>query len=58
VTFQWATYFDASDAAGQARLFGGIHIQADDFAGRRIGAACGKAAWERAQAYYDGLVAS
>jgi hypothetical protein len=58
VTFQWATYFDASDGAGQARLFGGIHIPADDFTGRRIGAQCGKAAWERAQQYYSGQVAS
>ena len=58
VTFQWATYFDASDAAGQARLFGGIHIQADDFMGRRIGAQCGKDAWARALQLYSGRVAS
>jgi hypothetical protein len=56
VTLQWATYADAADQAGLARLYGGIHIPADDFAGRRVGAACGKAAWERAQDYYAGLV--
>lgn len=55
VTLQWATYADAADQAGLARLYGGIHIPADDFAGRRVGAACGQAAWERAQAYYAGL---
>jgi hypothetical protein len=55
VTLQWATYADAADQAGLARLYGGIHIPADDFAGRRVGAACGQAAWERARAYYAGL---
>ena len=52
----WATYFDAADQAGQSRLFGGIHFQADDFAGRITGAACGKDAWQLAQRYYAGLV--
>jgi len=54
VVLQWATYFDASDQAGQSRLFGGIHIQADDFTGRRLGSACGIAAWELARTYFDG----
>lgn len=36
---QWGTYFDAADQAGQSRLYGGIHVQADDFDGRRVGAA-------------------
>ena len=55
VTLQWATYADAADQAGLARLYGGIHIPADDFAGRQVGAACGRGAWERARAYYAGL---
>jgi hypothetical protein len=54
LTLQWATYADAADQAGLARLYGGIHIPADDFAGRRTGAACGIAAWERARLYYVG----
>jgi hypothetical protein len=49
---QWATYYDAADDAGRSRLFGGIHIQADDFAGRKIGSACGRAAWQVAQTYF------
>jgi hypothetical protein len=49
VRLEWATYYDAADQAGQSRLFGGIHIQADDFAGRIIGAQCGKDAWALAQ---------
>ncbi len=46
---QWATYFDAADQAGQSRIWGGIHVSADDFAGRRIGSQVGLAAIERVQ---------
>ncbi|MDH3259932.1 MAG: vanadium-dependent haloperoxidase [Acidimicrobiia bacterium] len=52
VTLQWATYADASDQAGVSRLYGGIHVRADDFAGRVMGAEIGRAAWARAQQYY------
>ncbi len=54
IRLEWATYYDASDQAGQSRLYGGIHVQADDFTGRVIGAQCGKAAWARAQQLYGG----
>jgi hypothetical protein len=54
IPLEWATYYDAADQAGQSRLWGGIHIAADDLTGRKIGAACGVAAWARAQLYYDG----
>jgi hypothetical protein len=54
VTLQWATYFDAADQAGLSRLYGGIHIRADDFDGRVIGSAIGKAAWAEAQGCYRG----
>ncbi|MBI3746762.1 MAG: vanadium-dependent haloperoxidase [Chloroflexi bacterium] len=56
IRLEWATYYDAADQAGQSRLWGGIHIQADDFTGRMIGSACGKAAWARAEQYFDGSV--
>ena len=56
VTLEWATYFDAADQAGQSRLFGGIHIQADDFGGRMLGSQCGLAAWHLAQEYFAGDV--
>jgi hypothetical protein len=56
VALEWATYFDAADQAGQSRLFGGIHIQADDFMGRRLGSQCGLAAWRLAQEYFAGEV--
>jgi hypothetical protein len=54
VTLQWATYYDAADQAGQSRIFGGIHITADDFAGRQLGSACGEDAWALAQQYFTG----
>ena len=55
VVMQWATYFDASDQAGISRLYGGIHISADDLTGRSVGAECGQAAWATARRYYDGV---
>ena len=58
IRLEWATYSDAADQAGQSRLWGGIHILADDLIGRRIGAECGKAAWALAQRYYDGTAGS
>ncbi|HSG84885.1 MAG TPA: vanadium-dependent haloperoxidase [Candidatus Limnocylindrales bacterium] len=54
VTLSWATYFDAADQAGISRLYGGIHIAADDFAGRRVGSGIGRACWEQAQRLYAG----
>jgi hypothetical protein len=58
VTLQAATYFDAADQAGISRIFGGIHIRADDFAGRQIGSECGRDAWALAQHYYEGTAPS
>jgi hypothetical protein len=54
VVLQWASYYDASDQAGISRLWGGIHISADDLRGRIMGSACGKDAWARAEQYWDG----
>jgi PAP2 superfamily len=54
VVLQAATYYDAADQAGLSRLYGGIHVAADDFAGRRIGSVCGKQAWALAQRYFAG----
>lgn len=54
VTLEWATYFDAADQAGVSRLYGGIHIRADDFDGRIVGSTCGQGAWALAQRYYAG----
>lgn len=57
VTLEWATYYDAADESGLSRLYGGIHVRADDFAGRIMGSKIGKGSWEKAQTYYDGRAA-
>jgi hypothetical protein len=54
IQLEWATYYDAADQAGLSRLYGGIHIAADDFNGRIIGSQCGKEAFALALHYYDG----
>jgi len=54
---QWATYYDAADQAGQSRLWGGIHVSADDLTGRVVGSQCGQAVWAMATRYFDGSVA-
>jgi hypothetical protein len=56
VTLQWATYSDAADEAGISRLYGGIHVAADDFQGRIIGSMCGRAAWALALKHFAGSV--
>ena len=58
ILLEWASYYDAADQAGQSRLWSGIHIQADDFNGRRIGSECGIAAWTRAESYFAGTIGS
>lgn len=54
VELQWATYFDAADQAGQSRLWGGIHIEPDDFNGRRLGQLVGREALARALRLFEG----
>jgi hypothetical protein len=54
VKLQWATYYDAADQAGQSRIWGSIHIEPDDFAGRKVGSLVGKGAVALARKYFDG----
>ena len=53
---QWGTYYDAADQAGVSRLWGGIHVSADDLAGRIAGSQCGMSAWALASKYFDGSI--
>lgn len=57
VTLQWATYYDAADQAGISRLYGGIHIAADDVVGRRLGSQVGFDAFRKAHALRYGALA-
>jgi len=52
VELQWATYFDASDEAGLSRIYGGIHITADDHAGRVIGSEVGVTALDKVRSLF------
>jgi len=54
IHLQWATYFDASDQAGQSRIYGGIHIRGDDFTARIAGSKIGQDAFAKAKTYFDG----
>lgn len=51
VVLQWSSYRDAADEAGRSRIYGGIHVEADDLAGRELGAVVGEQAWELARTY-------
>jgi len=55
-SLQWATYYDAADEAGLSRLYGGIHVPADDLPGRVLGSEVGKEAWNTAMRYYNGTI--
>jgi hypothetical protein len=52
VELQWATYFDAADEAGMSRIYGGIHPEVDDVAGRLMGAEVGQNAWVYAATFF------
>ncbi len=54
VRLQWGTYQDAADQAGQSRLWGGIHVEADDLGGRLVGYEVGHLAMDEALMYFDG----
>lgn len=56
IELQWATYYDAADQAGISRLYGGIHVAADDGPGREIGSKVGLSAFKKAEAYLTGSV--
>jgi len=53
LTIQCATYYDAADLTGIARLFCGVHIAADDFVGRKVGARAGIYAFLKVNAMRD-----
>jgi len=50
----WATYQDAADEAGISRLYGGIHVVADDVYGRIMGEQIGKQAFAHGMTFIKG----
>jgi hypothetical protein len=51
---QWGTYYDASDSSGISRIYGGIHVQADDEMGRKVGSTIGDMAFSEAVKFFTG----
>lgn len=56
VTLQWATYRDASDQTSLSRIWGGIHPPVDDVPGRLIGMQIANDSYNKAQAYFNGVI--
>ncbi len=50
---QWATYYDAADQCSRSRIFGGIHIDLDDYPGRRAGHEVATRAVAKAQTFWS-----
>ncbi len=58
VSLRWETFTDAANEAGISRRYGGIHFRAADLAGRLLGRLVAFEAWQKAQAYFDGIAGS
>jgi hypothetical protein len=58
IELQFATYQDAADQAGISRLWGGIHVEADDFGGRIMGFTIGRDVFALAKKYSTGAIAA
>lgn len=56
VVLDLPTFGFAADQAGLSRRYGGIHFRSGDMAGRVLGAAVGRAVWDRGMAYLTGRV--
>jgi hypothetical protein len=54
VTLSWATFKEAADQAGTSRRYGGIHFVQGDLDARATGRQAARAAWEKAQTYWNG----
>jgi hypothetical protein len=57
VTLTFRTFAEAADQAGRSRRYGGIHFEAGDLDGRRLGRRVGANAWAKASGYFAGTAA-
>jgi len=53
VELEWATFSDAAEQAGLARLYGGIHFTKAIQDGQKLGEMIGKAVWEKSLLYFN-----
>lgn len=56
LTLRWDTFTYAACEAGLSRVYGGIHFDNADKAGRELGALVGNAAYEKAYCYWSGTL--
>jgi hypothetical protein len=56
VTPTWATFSDAADEAGLSRVYGGIHFDNANEAGKSLGRKVGAPVFDKAQRYWMGQV--
>ena len=54
VTLSWPTFSDAADQAGLSRRYGGLHFEQADLDARAAGRMAARAAWQKAQRYWNG----
>jgi hypothetical protein len=54
LTLHWHTFSDAADEAGLSRIYGGIHFDNANTAGKELGRKVGALVFEKAQAYWQG----
>jgi hypothetical protein len=54
VTLSWATFSDAADEAGLSRVYGGIHFDNANVAGKDLGRKVGALVFDKAQRYWTG----
>jgi hypothetical protein len=54
VVLSWPTFTDAADEAGLSRRYGGIHFRQGDLVARAMGREVGRAAWLKANEYFQG----
>jgi hypothetical protein len=54
VPLSWATFSDAADEAGQSRVYGGIHFDNANVAGKDLGRKVGALVFDKAQRYWMG----
>jgi hypothetical protein len=57
VTLTFRTFAEAADQAGRSRRYGGIHFEAGDLDGRRLGRCVGANAWAKTSGYFAGTAA-
>ncbi len=54
ITLRLPTFSSVAEMAGQSRIMGGYHIQADNLAGLALGRSIATWSWPRYQAYFEG----